>query len=336
LTTHRDMLRAASRTFALSIERLPGMLSEAIAVAYLLLRVSDFLEDNEEMTAERKVGLLRLWGQVLSGEVTPERLTAQLSDVDDGGPDAHVARHAAEVLSIMRRLPPEAQHHIVSHVRDTTEGMARWQARGPQVLHEADLDDYMHEVAGRVGYLVTHLFAWHASGIQLRKEMLMPLAREFGLALQTVNVIRGLRKDFDRGWIYVPLSFCAAAGLTQQELFKPELQRQAMQVVAMIADKAERHLACGKAYIKMIPPWNHSIRLACMWPLLFAVRTLAISRHNVQVLSGEAKMSRAEIGRIVRDSTMWGWSNVWFDRYFVRLSEPDSFGHPLRAASFGR
>ena len=47
----RELLRVASRTFAIGIERLPGVLCEATTVAYLLLRVSDYLEDNEEMPA---------------------------------------------------------------------------------------------------------------------------------------------------------------------------------------------------------------------------------------------------------------------------------------------
>jgi 4,4'-diapophytoene synthase len=247
-------------------------------------------------------------------------LVLQLADVDGRSPDAVVAKRAADVLAVMRRLPPEVQHLIVASVRATTEGMARWQARGPLVRHEADLDDYMYEVAGRVGDLATHLFAWYAVGIRLRQDRLMPLAREVGLGLQTVNVLRGLRQDYERGWIYVPQSYCQAVNLSPQDLFKPEYRPQAMQVVGMIADKAERHLQAGQAYVKAIPPWYHSIRLACMWPLMFAIRTLAICRYNVLVLSGEAKVSRAEVGRIVRDSSMWGWSNTWVDWYCGRLS----------------
>src|SRR5215210_5869283 len=38
-----EMLRAVSRTFALSIEQLPRVLRDSITIAYLLLRVSDCL-----------------------------------------------------------------------------------------------------------------------------------------------------------------------------------------------------------------------------------------------------------------------------------------------------
>jgi farnesyl-diphosphate farnesyltransferase len=149
----------------------------------------------------------------------------------------------------------------------------------------------------------------------------MPLAREFGLALQTVNIIRGLRKDYERGWIYVPESFCAAVNLRRSDLFKPEYQIQALQVVDMMADKAERHLQKALAYVQALPRWLHTLRLACIWPLLFAVRTLALSRHNVDVLVGEVKMTREEVKTIVRDTTLFGWSNTWLESYYRRLKD---------------
>src|SRR3990172_600350 len=240
---HYELLRQASRTFALSIERLPGVVGEAMCLAYLLLRVSDFLEDNDYMPPERKVELLTLWDRVLAGEAAPEELVVQLTDREPGDdPDAQVARHAPEIMAKVRALPLAVQNQLLVHVRNSTQGMARWVARGPDIPQEVDMDDYMHEVAGRVGYLVTDVFAWYSSFIRARRNLLMPLAREFGLALQTVNVIRGLRKDYERGWIYVPKKFLAEVNLTAQELFQPENRAEAIKVLDMLADKAERHL----------------------------------------------------------------------------------------------
>lgn len=320
MTTLRELLRAASRTFALGIERLPGVLGDAVMVAYLLLRVSDYLEDNEDMPADRKVALLNLWDEVLAGRADVAQLTALLGVTDGSNPDAVVAEHAAEVIARLRALPPEVQAPIISNVRDSTQGMARWVARGPVVDDEADMDDYMHEVAGRVGYLLTHLFAWYSYYVRLHKDALMPLAREFGLALQTVNVIRGLREDYQRGWIFVPRSFCRLVNISREDLFRPEHRAEAIQVLDMLADKAERHLRAAMTYLKALPPWQHSIRLFCIFPLMFAVRTLAISRKNHSVLESEAKISREDVKRIVRDTTLWGWSNLWLDHYYRQLS----------------
>ncbi|RPI91884.1 MAG: hypothetical protein EHM40_14535 [Chloroflexi bacterium] len=320
MITLRDLLRSASRTFAIGIEQLPGVLCDAATVAYLLLRVSDYLEDNEDMSAENKVRLLNIWVAILEGNANSEELTDQIQSVDTSNPDAVVAQHAADILTRLATLPQEVQEIITQHVMHSSLGMARWVERGPQVNDETDLDDYMFEVAGRVGYLLTHLFAWYSFTIRNRKDTLLPLAREFGLALQTVNVIRGLRKDYERGWVFVPRKFLAQVNLTAHELFQPEYRAQAIQVLDMLADKAERHLHAALTCVKTLPPWQHRIRLACIFPLMFAIRTLAISRRNAQVFESEAKISRDEVKQIVTNSVLWGWSNFWLDSYYRKLN----------------
>jgi len=316
----RDLLRTASRTFAIGIEQLPGVLCDAGTVAYLLLRVSDYLEDNEDMSAQKKIMLLKLWAEILEGNTRVEELTSQIQNVDASNPDAVVAQHTDDILLRLSSLPTEVQEIIVHHIIKTTYGMARWVERGPQVIDEADMDDYMFEVAGRVGYLLTHLFAWYSTAIRNKKDKLLPLSREFGLALQTVNVIRGLRKDYERGWVFVPKKFLAAVNLSAHELFQPENRAEAIKVLDMLADKAERHLHAALACVKSLPPWQHRIRLACIFPLMFAIRTLAISRRNAQVFDSEAKITREEVKRIVMDATLWGWSNSWLDSYYQKLN----------------
>ena len=155
--------------------------------------------------------------------------------------------------------------------------MARWQEHGPFVETEDEMDDYMFEVAGRVGYLLTDLFGWYSPIIQKRKSQLRPLAREFGLALQTVNIIRGLRKDYERGWVFVPRTFYEPFGLRARVLFAEENNGKALQAVDLLANKAENHLRHGLSYITSIPRNHYRLRLACMWPLFFAIRTLALS-----------------------------------------------------------
>ena len=198
--------------------------------------------------------------------------------------------------------------------------MARWQEHGPFVEDEEALDDYMHQVAGRVGYLLTDVFAWYLPIIHQRKAQLMPLAREFGLALQTVNVIRGMHDDYRRGWVFVPRTFYERFGLTRDGLFDPANVEVALKVVGLLADKAERHLRHGMEYITAFPRRHHRIRLACMWPYFFAVKTLALSRNNVNVLLAEAKMSRDQVKQIVRDTKLFGWSNRWLTWYHTHLA----------------
>ncbi|MFQ5575963.1 MAG: squalene/phytoene synthase family protein [Anaerolineae bacterium] len=318
------MLRMVSRTFTLSIEQLPRILRDSITLAYLLLRVSDCLEDHEVMAVERKVTLLELWDKILAGQTPVTELVNEVADLDGSDPEVFVVKNAADLLDFLHTLPFEIQKFIVDRVTRTTLGMARWQQHGPYVEDEAALDDYMHQVAGRVGYLLTDLFAWYSPVIRARKAELMPLAREYGLALQTVNIIRGLRKDYERGWVFVPRTYLEQVGISGEQLFAPGNRDKAMQVVNLLADKAEGHLRHGLEYIAAFPIHQHRIRLACMWPLFFAVKTLAMSRNNINVLLSEVKMSRRDVKNIMRRTTLMGWSNRWLDRYYDSLKQPSA------------
>jgi len=318
---HYEMLRNVSRTFSLSIEKLPPRLREAVTVAYLLFRIADCLEDNTVMGAERKAYLLRLWGEVVTGSRPARDLMRQISDLDESDPEVYVARHADTVIQYLDNLPAQLRQILASHVYETSEGMARWQEHGPFVDTEEELDDYMHQVAGRVGYLVTDVFAWYSPAIQKIHAHLMPLGREFGLALQTVNIIRGLRKDYERGWLYVPATFFKKTGVSREGLFDSAHRDKALAVVNLLIDKAQRHLHNGLTYITMLPRRELRIRLSCAWPLLFAIKTLALSRSNPAVLTSETKITRHQVKNIVFFSPMLCWSNIFLTRYYHYLAK---------------
>ena len=317
-----NMLRNVSRTFAISIEQLPLSLRESVGLAYLMFRVSDCLEDHAELYPQRKAELLRLWAQVLDEEDSVSSLTESIAHLDENDPEVYVAQRADQLFERLHKLPVEIQRTIRQHVHDTSIGMARWQEHGPFVETEAEMDDYMFEVAGRVGYLLTDIFSWYSPFIAKQQDKLRPLAREFGLALQTVNIIRGIRKDYERGWVFVPRSFYEPLGLTRDGLFEIENASKTLQVVQQLAEKAERHLRHGLSYIISIPRYHYRIRLACMWPLFFASKTLALSKNNIHVILNEAKITRSEVLRIIRQTTLMGWSDQWLQKYYSNLITP--------------
>ncbi len=96
---------------------------------------------------------------------------------------------------------------------------------------------------------------------------------------------------------------------------------KAIEVVNMLAEKAETHLRHGLEYIAAFPPHQHRIRLACMWPLFFAVKTLAMSRNNINVVLNEVKMTRQDVKNIMRQTTLMGWSNRWLNKYYDTLKQ---------------
>jgi len=87
----------------------------------------------------------------------------------------------------------------------------------------------------------------------------------------------------------------------------------------MLVQKAERHLEYGLEYISAFPRRLNQVRLANIWPLFFAIKTLALSRDNVEVVRSEVKITRDDVRRIMRITTLKGWSNRWLRGYYEHL-----------------
>ena len=320
MATLQELLLRSSRTFGVGIDLLPEPLRGEITLAYLLLRVSDHLEDSKVLADETKISLLGDWHRALAEPAERATVVERVGQTREDTPDALVARHVETVLVGLDRMRPRAREIVVRRVRESTKGMARWTRRGSVFDTEADLDDYMHEVAGRVGLLLTELFALRLSGVARSRERMMKLGREFGLALQTVNVIRGLHEDPRRGWVYVPRSFVPDDLQSPVAIFDPSNVTAAMTVLDRLAAKADNHLAAARSYVRLIPRRHHRVRLFCLLPLFFAIRTLAVSRNNPDVLRTEVKMTRNEVHAITRYARVMGVSNHWIGWYCRNLA----------------
>jgi farnesyl-diphosphate farnesyltransferase len=319
MSTLEHVLRATSRTFAIGIEGLPRPLREEMRIAYLILRVSDYLEDNTTLEVKEKTALLDSWAATLQGGTPDPALLDHLGNTKDPSPDSTAAHHASEIMQGLGDLSPQAQHSIRAHTRDSTLGMARWVRRGPLIDTEAELDDYMHEVAGRVGYLITDLFSHSSEAVRVNRSEMMALGREFGLALQTVNIVRGIPSDIQRGWFFVPRQFLPDSIESGEDFLAEAHRGKALEVVERLLMKASRHFEAAERYIALLPRFEGGMRLFCLLPFLFGVRTLALSRANPDVLVSEAKLGRDEVKTIARRAKIWGWSNSWIHRYAAGL-----------------
>lgn len=317
-----ELLRATSRTFAVGIEALPGPLRDAVTLAYLVLRVSDYFEDSPTLSEDAKRTALDRWAHLVETAGEPsdpaevEALVGAVAAGDTSLPDRQAAVQADSILRGLSLLRPHLLVPIREHTVRTTRGMARWTLRGDDFPDEAALDDYMFEVAGRVGLLLTDLFCAHSRGVRARREALLETAVSFGLGLQTVNVIRGLHEDPDRGWNYVPRHVLPpdfAAGGPRADLRTLEPASQ-LRILDFLVSKAGVHIEDALGYCQTIPRGERGIRIFCIIPALLALRTAEASVGNEQTFTDPVKVSREEVRRIVIAARLLFFSNRWIER----------------------
>jgi farnesyl-diphosphate farnesyltransferase len=340
---HHELLLATSRTFAIGIDALPSPLRDGVTLAYLVLRVSDYFEDSPSLPADRKRAALDLWADLLEGSHgrSAERLRelrVAVAAADEGMPDRLAALEAEMILDGLLRLPPAFLDPIREHTIGTTRGMARWIMKGADFPDEAALDDYMFEVAGRVGLLLTELFAAHSPAVGARRKQLMESAVSFGLGLQTVNVIRGLHEDLGRGWNYVPRHVLSPSpgeflGVPDPRALGTEGQ---LRVLDFLVGKAGSHIGDALAYCRSIPRRERGIRVFCIIPALLALRTAEASRGNPRTFLEPVKVDRHDVRRLVMAARLLYFSNRWIageERRARSLARRPSAPRPARDRS---
>jgi farnesyl-diphosphate farnesyltransferase len=325
----RAMLPLVSRTFAACIRLLPPGVHDAVLIAYLLCRIADTIEDTADLPVEDKERLLAAFAASLADPAAQHGLERVFAARRT--PDETLSAEADAVLAVYRSLPAEQQAAIQPWVQEMAAGMASFarlhsRARPDRLealVTMADLDRYCYYVAGTVGHLLTELFRLHHPRLTRRHHArLKELSTSFGLGLQLTNIIKDVADDRQRGWSFVPRQLCHLAGIQPEELMAPHCARQSRRVMDLLIAKAKNHLMDALDYCTTLPRSAYRIRLFCLTPLFFAVRTLACAERDARLLdpTHKVKITRGEVYRIICTTYVLAPSNHLIRAYYRQLS----------------
>jgi farnesyl-diphosphate farnesyltransferase len=342
-----DVLKGVSRSFYLTLRVLPGAVQTQIGLAYLLARATDTLADTELVAVEdRLLTLDRLRERILGRSTQPLDLRHFLGPLGQGPTEAEriLLDRADEVLNLMGRLaaPDQAMiREVLSIITSGQEldlkrfelgraGDSAHSAPSPAALAparavlaletEAELDDYTYRVAGCVGEFWTRVCRAHLfPDAAVDETQLLGDGVRFGKGLQLVNVLRDLPRDLRQGRCSLPRQQLAAFGLAPSDLLDPASAGRLQPVFDGWRQRAHDHLRAGWTYTNALPRGGLRVRLACAWPILIGLETLAkVGASNPLDPTERVRISRGAVRRIVVQSLVWspfprGWARL-FDR----------------------
>jgi farnesyl-diphosphate farnesyltransferase len=186
-------------------------------------------------------------------------------------------------------------------------------ARGLRALAtDDDLDHYTYLVAGCVGEFWTDLHMAHRPRLaRWDRQSMRAAGVRFGKALQMTNVLRDVPTDLRQGRCYLPSSGLAALGLEPKDLLEPPGALRARPLLDRLLGVALGHYDAAWQYTLAIPRPEWRMRLACAWPLLIGLATLAgIAGHpNPLATERPIKISRAALRAILARSALAVWSD---------------------------
>ena len=298
----RAVLPEVSRTFAISIRFLPGMLGRAVLTSYLLCRIADTIEDDGTATPERKSLLLEEFLRCLADPDAAETFPARAADI--GGDPAHVdlLRHTDLVCVLLRSLPVRSRERVAHWVGVMVHGMQKFVGlypRGIRIQTVAEYREYCYYVAGTVGCLLTELWHEHAPSVGASEfTRLWTKCQQFGEALQTVNILKDIAWDAQHeNAIYIPQASLAEHGSGHGTLLDESHRERNHAAIATFIQLAWRDLDDALEYILLVPRRAVAIRAFCILPLLYAYATLRdlAATHAMLRAGGSVKISRTEV-----------------------------------------
>jgi len=317
-----------SRSFYVTVRVLPRKVREPVALAYLLARAADTIADTDALPVGQRLETLQwLRDRILSHHSKALELEALAAS--QASPAERSLLHVVESLVHEVDLTPPDTRDPIRRVLDTIISgqeldLERFGAAGGDRLlalqTEAELDDYTYRVAGCVGEFwtkVTRIQLFPTYWIDF-KELLAESVR-FGKGLQLVNILRDLPRDLRQGRCYLPEMTLREHGLIPEDLLDPANGARFRPLYTQYLLRAEDHLTIGWQYTRALPYRQMRLRLACAWPLLIGVRTLALLRvGNILDPDHRIKIPRAEVRSIMLRSTLlYPVPGVW-DRSFDR------------------
>ena len=317
-----DLLKRVSRSFYLSLAILPRSVRIPVGLAYLFARAADTIADTRLISREERLRHLESLRAELRGE-SPSRLAEIIQACTGPNPHAgerELLRRLPDCFALYRELGAADREQVRTLLLTITDGMKFDLATFPgedekglvALESRGELDRYTYLVAGCVGEFWTEIHVAHRPRLATWdvREMRDKGVR-FGKGLQMTNVLRDLAKDLRIGRCYLPRQELARLGLDPHDLLDPASIRRAKPLIKELLALTLDHYEAGWAYTLAIPAAEWRMRLACAWPLLIGLRTLALLAHSPNLLDPrrEIKISRAAVYVILTRSAALVWSN---------------------------
>ncbi len=328
-----DVLRDVSRSFYLTLRVLPREIRPQIGLAYLLARAADTIADTKIVPREKRLEvLLSLRHQLERAPVASAiaEIQRDLVPLQSLPAEKALLTRLGACFDVFASLPSDDQHRVAEVVITLTRGMefdlTRFDGESSDRLSALEtpeqLDQYTYFVAGCVGPFWTKMCVAHLKQLgHWDVDAMCELGIRFGKGLQLCNVLRDIPRDLRIGRCYLPSSQLRALGLQPSDLLDPGSSGKLRPLYDRYLDQALAHLEAAWEYTMAVPGGLSRLRLACAWPVLIGLKTLARLRQESDILNPDRriKIARTEVYAILTRTYLSQRSDRALNRYRDKL-----------------
>lgn len=287
-----------SRTFAFTIPKLPKDVALDLGVSYAICRVIDTVEDSS-LENYKKAYLMNLFLESLKDAGKVAECKTALTSV----PTKHegyrkLLGNVPDLVALFNTLPLEIQGTIIRVASKMTEGFGDENVQQINTLE--DQNKYCFYAAGIVGYIITEVFGCRGYLTSKEVEEMLPLAKDFGLALQKVNIMKDVMDDVSEGRFYWPKDIIEKHGVTYETLGK-DVDKSLLVLKELVKD-AKNYIKRSLDYIDRLPYEPEELRVFCGDNLMMAIATLRVIQ-TPELFVRPVKITRDEVYAIDKEVT---------------------------------
>lgn len=341
-----QQLDGVSRSFAILIPYIETPLRHYLAVAYLLCRVADNIEDckqSHNWKRERFDEFLNLLQepQRAPGQLAAWEKRAWLGLSEDERQMMGLKRGAA-VWQIYAMIPAVEQAIIRRWIGVMANGMSRLADPDERPLFvkrkdiniletQADYDEYCYYVAGTVGALASELAIHQYALAPDQSSKLHAHAGSCGRSLQKTNIVKDFVEDLNRGVCYLPDTWLGLANHAPLQLRGADPQLKAL-IIGNVLDE----LRDAVEYVLALPqhaPGYRRASLMCLFPAYYTMLSAAQRRETLFTTAHQIKISRTTIAQCISDSDKVLRDDHAIRQYCARMENKivAEIGRPLPA-----
>jgi len=335
----KGLLKHVSRSFYLSLSVLPSPIRDQVSLAYLLARATDTVSDMRVIPIDLRLSTLQGMRNAIvaaaEGAFVQSPDLANLapgkdaSAFQDSSAEQVLLENFCNALAMLRSLSADDRQRIKDLLEiiikgqelDLTHFSPSSTGQIVALETEAQLEEYEYLVAGCVGEFWTKMCLAHLiPHLRQQESYLLENGVRFGKGLQLVNILRDLPRDLRQGRCYLPSMQLSEYGLTPPMLLQAGNMDLFRPVYSAYLKQAEDHLQAGWNYTNTIPRKQIRLRLACAWPILIGMKTLALLRPgNVLDDQSRIKIGRPEVRNLIwRSIICYPCAAAW-----KKLIDPD-------------
>ena len=211
-TDYLKITKESKTNFLYSFSLLPAEKNEAINTIYAFCRKTDDIVDDESTTIEDRFDKLSLWREEFEKALNGNTEHALLE----------------QVVRIINKfaIPVEPFYDLI-------EGMEMDLKKNRYKTFE-ELYDYCYRAAATVGLMSVEIFGY-------RNKNTKEFAVNLGVAMQLTNILRDVKKDAERGRIYIPEKDLIRFGYTENDLLDYKYNNSFIELMKFESNRAKEY-----------------------------------------------------------------------------------------------